>query len=316
MLIAAMSTAGAAMVRPWTAVLATASQPATPITFPVPRGACDCHVHIFGDSQRFPFSPTRTYTPELASLVELQRVHRALHTDRVVIVNPSVYGTDNSCTLDAMRRLGWNARAIAVIDEKTPETTLAEMDRAGVRGIRINLETSGQADPAAARERFQIAVQRIQRRKNWHIQLYARLSVIDAIADSIKAASMPIVLDHFAGAKAALGLAQPGLATVLQLLRSGSVYVKISGAYRCSTLAPDYPDVLPLAQALIAANPRRILWGTDWPHPSTASTSKTEISPLLQIDDGRLFNQLPIWAPQSSQRTLILVENPARLYGF
>jgi len=248
--------------------------------------------------------------------VELESLHRALHTDRVVIVNPSVYGTDNSCTLDAAKRLGSSARAIAVIDEKTPDAALDEMDRVGVRGIRVNLETRGQTDPALAHQLFQAGVERIKQRKNWHMQVYARLSVIEAIQDAIKAAPMPVVLDHFAGAKAALGPAQPGFATVLQLLRSGVVYVKISGAYRSSILAPDYPDVVPLAQALIAANPRRILWGTDWPHPSQVPGRKTEVSPLFQIDDGRLFNQLTVWSPQASERKMILVDNPANLYGF
>jgi len=308
--------AGAAIIRRSRSVLASASQPATPVNFQVPPGTCDCHVHIFGDPQRFPFSPSRTYTPEPASLEELESLHRALHTDRVVIVNPSVYGTDNSCTLDAAKRLGSSARAIAVIDEKTPDAVLDEMDRVGVRGIRVNLETRGQTDPALAHQLFQAGVERIKQRKNWHMQVYARLSVIEAIQDAIKAAPMPVVLDHFAGAKAALGPAQPGFATVLRLLRSGVVYVKISGAYRSSILAPDYPDVVPLAQALIAANPRRILWGTDWPHPSQVPGRKTEVSPLFQIDDGRLFNQLTVWAPQASERKMILVDNPANLYGF
>ena len=308
--------AGAAIIRRSRSVLASASQPATPVNFQVPPGTCDCHVHIFGDPQRFPFSPSRTYTPEPASLEELESLHRALHTDRVVIVNPSVYGTDNSCTLDAAKRLGSSARAIAVIDEKTPDAVLDEMDRVGVRGIRVNLETRGQTDPALAHQLFQAGVERIKQRKNWHMQVYARLSVIEAIQDAIKAAPMPVVLDHFAGAKAALGPAQPGFATVLRLLRSGVVYVKISGAYRSSILAPGYPDVVPLAQALIAANPRRILWGTDWPHPSQVPGRKTEVSPLFQIDDGRLFNQLTVWAPQASERKMILVDNPANLYGF
>ena len=315
-LITAVATSAAAVVGPWARVLASASQPATPVNFDVPAGACDCHVHVFGEPQRFPFSPSRTYTPELASIGEMRVLHRALHTDRVVIVNPSVYGTDNSCTLDAAKRLGSSARAIAVIDEKTPDAALDEMDRVGVRGIRVNLETRGQTDPALAHQLFQAGVERIKQRKNWHMQVYARLSVIEAIQDAIKAAPMPVVLDHFAGAKAALGPAQPGFATVLQLLRSGVVYVKISGAYRSSILAPDYPDVVPLAQALIAANPRRILWGTDWPHPSQVPGRKTEISPLFQIDDGRLFNQLTVWSPQASERKMILVDNPANLYGF
>lgn len=297
-------------------MLASASQPTTPVNFDVPAGSCDCHAHIFGDPRRFPFSSSRGYTPEPASVQEMRLLHRALHTDRAVVVNPSVYGTDNSCTLDAVKQLGPSARAIAVIDDKTPEAALDEMDRAGVRGIRINLETSGQGDPAVARQRFQAGVERIKGRKHWHIQVYARLSVIEGAVDLIKAAPMPVVCDHFGGAKAALGVAQPGFETLLKLLRSGKAYVKISGAYRSSTLAPDYPDVAPLAKALIAENPQRVLWGTDWPHPSQVPGRRMEVSPLLQIDDGRLFNQLAVWAPEAALRTTILVENPMKLYGF
>jgi predicted TIM-barrel fold metal-dependent hydrolase len=315
-LITAAAAGAAAVIRPWTTVPASASQLTTPVKFDVPTGACDCHVHVIGDIQRFPFSSSRTYTPEPASVEELRVLHRALHTDRVVVVNPSVYGTDNSCTLDALKQLGSIARAIVVIDDETPEAELNEMDRAGVRGIRINLETSGQADPAVARQRFKAAVERIKGRKNWHIQVYARLSVIEGIADLIDAAPMPVVFDHFGGAKAALGVAQPGFETLLKLLRSGMAYVKISGAYRSSTLRPEYPDVVPLAKALIAQNPKRILWGTDWPHPSQVPGRRTEISPLLQIDDGQLFNQLAVWAPGAATRATILVENPAKLYGF
>ena len=317
-LIIGAAASAAAVFRPWTTVLASASQPGTPVKFEVPAGACDCHVHVFGDPQRFPFSPSRTYTPEPASVQELRALHRALHLERVVVVNPSVYGTDNSCTLAAVKQLGSSARAIAVIDDKTPEAAIDDMDRAGVRGIRINLETNGQADPAVARQSFKAGVERIKGRKNWHIQVYARLSVIEAIADliAIAAAPMPVVFDHFGGAKAALGVSQPGFETLLKLVRSGTAYVKISGAYRSSTLAPDYSDVAPLAKALIAENPKRILWGTDWPHPSQVPDRKTEISPLFQIDDGRLFNQLAAWAPETATRASILVENPARLYGF
>ena len=315
-LITAAATGAATVLRSWTPVLAPASQPTTPVNFDVPAGSCDCHAHIFGDPQRFPFWSSRVYTPEPASVEEMRVLHRALHTDRVVVVNPSVYGTDNSCTLDAVKQLGSSARAVAVIDDKTPEAALDEMDRAGVRGIRINLETSGQADPAVARERFQAGVDRIKGRKHWHIQVYARLSVIEGAVDLIKVAPMPVVFDHFGGAKAALGVAQPGFETLLKLLRSGKAYVKISGAYRSSTLAPDYPDVMPLAKALIAENPQRVLWGTDWPHPSQVPGRRMEVSPLLQIDDGRLFNQLAVWAPEAALRTMILVENPTKLYGF
>jgi predicted TIM-barrel fold metal-dependent hydrolase len=317
LLIGAAATGAATLVRPLTTVLAAASQPVTPVNFAVPEGACDCHSHIFGDSHRFPFSPTRIYTPEPASIDEMRALHRALHTDRVVVVHPSVYGTDNSCTLDAIKQLAPRARAIAVIDDSTPESALDEMHRAGFRGIRLNLETFGESDPALARERIQAAIHRIKTRRTWHLQIYTRLSVIEAIADQFRSASMPIVFDHFGGAQAALGTEQPGFATLVKLVHSGKAYVKVSAAYRSSKQAPDYADVAPLAKALVAANPHRILWGTDWPHPSQVpGRPATEITPLFQIDDGRVFNQFALWAPDAGQRRTILVENPAKLYDF
>jgi predicted TIM-barrel fold metal-dependent hydrolase len=317
-LIGAAAAGAVALVRGGITVFASASQPSTLVNFDVPAGACDTHTHVFGDPQHFPFAAVRAYTPEPASVAEMRALHSALHTDRVVVVHPSVYGTDNSCTLDGMKQLGSIARGIAVIDEKTPESALDEMDRAGMRGIRVNLETTGQSDPAVARQRFQEAVDRIKRRSKWHIQVYTRLSVIEGIKEQVMAAPMPVVFDHFGGAQAALGVSQPGFDTLLNLVRTGKAYVKISAPYRSSTKPPDYADVAPLAKALIAANAQRILWGSDWPHPASpvAHRPVTEITPLWQVDDGRIFNQLPLWAPDAALRKTILVTNPAKLYGF
>jgi predicted TIM-barrel fold metal-dependent hydrolase len=307
----------AALVRPLTTLMGSASQPSTPVNFDVPPGACDCHTHVFGDPRRFPFAASRTYTPEPASIDEMRALHRALHTSRVVIVQPSVYGTDNACTLDGIRQLGSIARGVAVIDEKTPDSALDEMTRAGVRGIRLNLvDTRTQTDLSHVRQVFQTAAERVKSR-NWHIQIFTRLPVIQGLAEQVMASPVPVVFDHFGGVKASLGVQQAGFDTLLNLVRSGKAYVKISGAYRCSTQGPDYPDMVPFAKALIAANLQRIVWGTDWPHPAQVPGRKaTEITPLFQIDDGRLFNQLPVWAPEAAQRKTILVENPARLYGF
>jgi predicted TIM-barrel fold metal-dependent hydrolase len=317
-LIGAAVAGTTALVRGTLTVFAKASQPSTPVNFDVPPGACDTHTHIFGDPRRFPFATPRQYTPETASVAEMRALHRALHTERVVIVNPSVYGTDNSCTLDAIKQLGPSARGIAVIDEKTADSALDEMVRGGIRGIRINLETSGVSDPAISRQRFAAAIERVKNRK-WHIQMYTRLSVIESLKDQVAASPVPVVFDHFGGMQASLGLAQPGFPTLVNLVRTGKAYVKISGAYRSSTKAPDYPDVAPFAKALIAANPQRIVWGSDWPHPDSSQVpgrKVTDLAPLSQIDDGALLNQLPVWAPDAATRKMILVENPARLYGF
>ncbi|HEV1283796.1 MAG TPA: amidohydrolase family protein [Bryobacteraceae bacterium] len=288
----------------------------TPVEFAVPADACDCHTHIIGDPRQFPFSPARVYTPETASPQEMTALHRALHIKRVVIVTPSVYGTDNSATIYGIKTRGATARGVAVIDEKTSEGDLDSMAAAGIRGIRLNLAIGGQADLPVARQRFSSAVNRIKSR-NWHLQIYTNAALIAGIKDLVLASPVPVVFDHFGGIQTSLGPEQPGFAELVDLLRYGNAYVKISGAYRASTQAPDYADVAPYAKGLILANPERVLWGTDWPHPNSApSKDPTKVTPPLAIDDGRLFNQFAIWAPDPQIRRKILVDNPARLYGF
>src|ERR1700742_264010 len=249
---------------------AKAAQPSTPVNFDVPAGATDCHTHIHGDVEKFPYFTGRVYTPEPASPEEMATLHKALHIERVVIVTPSVYGTDNSATLFGMKARGPNARGVAVIDDNTPESALDTLGQEGFRGIRLNLATVGTNDFNVGRQRLQGAIERMKRRE-WHVQMFTTLAMISAIKDIVAASPMPVVFDHFGGAVAALGPTQPGFADLVELVRSGKAYVKISGAYRSSKLAPDYPDVAPLAQALIAANPDRIIWGSDWPHPDSTT---------------------------------------------
>jgi len=294
-----------------------ASQPKTAVAFAVPAGACDCHVHVFGGAAEFPFAAQRGYTPPPASAAELLALQRALRLSRVVIVQPSVYGSDNSCTLDGMRQLGPRARGVAVIDAATSQAALDEMQRAGIRGVRVNLETAGETDPDAARRNLAAAVERVAP-LGWHVQVYTRLSVITGLRDEVARLQVPIVFDHFGGAQAAGGIDQPGFAALLALVGAGHAYVKVSAAYRSSKKAPAYDDVAPLARALIAANPERILWGTDWPHPHAAppGAALDEIAPFFDIDNGLALNQLRIWAPNAAIRRKILVENPARLYDF
>jgi predicted TIM-barrel fold metal-dependent hydrolase len=300
------------------AVLAKAAQPSTPVNFDIPAGACDCHTHIHGDPAKFPFFAGRVYTPELASPEEMSALHKALNIERVVIVTPSVYGPDNSATLFGIMARGATARGVAVIDDKTPESDLDAMNKQGFRGIRLNLATGGVNDPSVGRPRFSAAVDRVKAR-GWHVQLFTNLAMISAIKDLVAASPVPVVFDHFGGALAGLSVDQPGFADLLELVKSGKAYVKISGAYRASKLSPDYADAAPLAKALIAANADRIIWGTDWPHPDSVTPpgrQVTDVTPLFQIDDGRLLNQLPVWAPDAATRNKILVDNPTRLYGF
>ena len=291
---------------------AKASQPATKVNFAVPAGACDCHTHIHGDPEKYPWFAGRVYTPEMALPAEMAAVHKALHMQRVVIVTPSVYGNDNSASLYGMKARGANARGVAVIDGTTTESELDTMGLLGMRGIRLNLATGGISDPAVGRQRLQAAFERMKRR-NWHVQLNTSLAMITAMKDLIAAAPVPVVFDHFGGARPELGVQQPGFADMVDLVRSGKAYVKISVS---AGPRPDYSVFMPLAKALISANTDRILWGTNWPHPNSAGGGTTRVSPLWQVDDGLVLNQLPLWAPDAATRKKILVDNPAKLYAF
>jgi predicted TIM-barrel fold metal-dependent hydrolase len=296
---------------------AEASQPSTRVNFAMPPHACDCHTHYYGDPKKFPLAPQHVYTPEGLRTEEMSALHRTLQIERVVIVTPSVYGTDNSATLFYMKVRGATARGIAVVDDKTPDSEIDSMYRRGIRGGRIIATPIGLPDPTTGRPIYQNAAARFKRH-NWHIQIYADLALISAIKDLVLASPVPTVFDHFGGLQAARGLQQPGFADLVELVRSGSAYVKISGAYRSSVKEPDYSDLAPFAKMLIEANPDRILWGSDWPHPAPPIARKdaSERMPLFPIDDGRLLNLLPVWAPETAIRRKILVENPARLFGF
>src|SRR3977135_4356779 len=272
-----LASIAAGVTMPNRTVFAAAAQPSTPVNFDVPAGACDCHTHIHGDPETFPFFSGRLYTPELASPEEMTALHKALQIERVVIVTPSVYGTDNSATLFGIKARGATARGVAVIDDKTPESDLDAMNQAGIRGVRLNLATGGVSDPAVARPRFQAAVERVKNR-NWHIQIFTSPAMISAVKDLVATSPVPVVFDHFGGAQAELGPEQPGFADLVELVRSGKAYVKISGAYRASKLGPDYPDAAPLAKALIAANADRIVWGTDWPHTGAVAPPGKQIT--------------------------------------
>jgi len=310
--IASMAAAGASLLATRTG-FAGAPTVRTAVDFDIPPGACDCHVHVF-DPARFPYAAERVYTPPAALIADLRDLQTALHFDRVVIVQPSVYGTDNSCTLDAIRTLGGRARGVAVIGPSTPAAALDDMAANGVRGVRLNFETAGETDPAAIK-RHLAAVSGQVHARNWHVQLNTSLAVIAALKEDLAALPFPVVIDHFGRAKAALGPSQAGFAALLELVGSGRAYVKISAAYRTSDKAPDFPDAPPIAQSLVAANPDRIVWGSNWPHPGRGTT-RTAIAPPYPNDDGLLLNQLPRWVPDAAIRRKILVDNPARLYGF
>ena len=291
---------------------AKASQPATDVNFDIPAGACDCHTHIHGNPEKFPWFAGRTYTPEMALPEEMTALHKALKMQRVVIVTPSVYGPDNSATIYGMAARGKDARGVAVIDDKTTDAELDRLASLGFRGIRLNLSTAGIDDPKIATERFVTAAGRVKSR-NWHVQLNTTLPVIAAMKDVLAASPVTLVFDHYGNAKEELGVEQPGFSDLVSLVGSGKAYVKISvsGGPR-----QNYGYFTPLARMLISANVDRILWGSNWPHPNSVGGSTSKVTPLWQVDDALVLNLLPAWAPDAEVRKKILVDNPARLYEF
>jgi predicted TIM-barrel fold metal-dependent hydrolase len=286
----------------------------TPVNFEVPRGACDCHVHVF-DPARFPYFSGRVYTPPEATAEDLLALQKQLHFDRVVIVQPSVYGVDNACTLDAMKKLGpARARGVAVIDKTISQGQLDDLAAAGMCGVRLNFETAGETNPDDARRRVVETAEQL-RGRTWHIQFNAALPLVAALKDELAAVPMPVVIDHFARAKAKGGVNQPGFDVLLALVKSGKAYVKLSATYRISDQPPHYPDAPPIAQAFINANPDRMVWGSNWPHPGRGKT-REDLAPPHPSDDGAQINQLPTWTSDPATQKKILADNPARLYGF
>lgn len=287
------------------------------LNFTMPALACDCHTHVFGPAGQFPFAADRQYTPGDASVAELLALQAHLGLERVVIVHPSPYGADNACTVDALRQLGNRARGVAVIDTATTDAELRDMHDAGVRGVRLNLETTGVSDPLLAAEQLRWASARVAP-LGWHMQMYTQLSVVVSLQDQISALPIPLVVDHFCRASADLGVEQPGFDVLLNLVRAGKVWVKLSAPHRISEL-PDCDDVRPLVQALIAANPDRMLWGSDWPHPGAKPGKPRrldEIETFNPINDGRALNRLNEWVGDAATLHKILVANPQALYDF
>ena len=269
---------------------------------PVPSGACDSHFHIFGPKDRYPYATERNYTPPDASVANYRKLIETLGIERQVIVQPSVYGTDNARTLDALREFGQTCRGVVVIAPETPLAELRAMHDLGVRGVRFNAVTGG----SAGVEALEAMAARIAP-LGWHIQLFLRSEIYPWIEPVLKRLPVDFVIDHMGQTMTAKGVDDPGFKAVLRLIDQGHGWAKITGAYRISSNGPPYSDSAPFAKALIQAAPDRIVWGTDWPHPDV----KGEMP-----DDGSLLDLLSEWAPDIVLRRRILVDNPARLYGF
>lgn len=280
-------------------------------------GICDCHTHVFPPTSQFPFAANRHYTPDTASVGSLLAMHRDIGVERVVIVHPSPYGDDNSSLLWAMRTIGKSARGVAVISDTTSAEMLNTLHQGGVRGTRLNLETVGQNDPSIAQQQLLRTAKQVAP-LGWHIQMYTNLGVIVGLHDTIMQSAATVVIDHFGRLNAAAGLNQPGFDALLSLVRSGKVYVKLSAGYRVSEVS-GYSDLDPFAEALIAANPDRMLWGTDWPHPFPPKGTVRNpaiIEKAHAEDNMAAIRRVARWAKTQDIAKKILVDNPARLYDF
>lgn len=280
--------------------------PARPVNPPglvLPPDTCDCHNHVFGPAATFPYSQPRSYSPPDAPIAEYIALHSTLGVNRSVIVQPSVYGTDHRATLDAMRTYpAGRIRGVAVTGTDTPPERLRELHDAGIRGTRVNVLFKGGASMADAR--------RIAERVaplGWHVQFLIDISQAQEALVEMASFPVDVVIDHMGHMPAALGPGHPAFQSLLRLLGTGRCWVKLSGPYRISALEFPYRDVDPFVEALVNCNPERLVWGTDWPHPAIAKAMP---------DDGALVDLLATWLPGERLRRQVLVENPARLYGF
>ncbi len=285
----------------------------------VPAHACDCHMHVFGPLHAYPPAARRTYTPVPAPLPAYLKMARTLGLERVVFVQPSAYGADNRCLLDAMAQIGSAARGIIGLDETITDDALLAMNACGVRGVRLNMASRGARDIKQAQQMIRRVFGRVSP-LGWHIQMFVDLDVVIGLTSVLRDLPIPFVFDHMALARAAFGTGQSGFRNLCDLLASGACWVKLSGADRISRNdRAEFEDALPIMRELIAANPEQLVWGTDWPHTGKHGHAENSVPPPIEyrpLDTGRLLDLLAEAAPDQVTLTEILVNNPARLYGY
>jgi 2-pyrone-4,6-dicarboxylate lactonase len=283
-------------------------EPTRPI-IATPRNACDTHCHVFGPAAQFPYAPERSYTPPDAPLAKYLAMLDTLGCDRGVLVQGSAHGRDNAAMLDALERQPERLRGVAVADRDTAAATFGTWDALGVRGLRFNhffrdgqLHYRGGVPLEDAK-----ILSPVLRDLGWHLQLWIDVKDLPATIPILKEIGLPVVIDHMGRTDAQAGVTAPGFQALLRLLGEGGCWVKLSGAHRVSHQAPDYPDARALHVALVKENPEQLVWGSDWPHPRM----EDEMPNAGHLLD--LFNE---WTEDDAIRRRILVDNPARLYGF
>jgi len=284
------------------------AQPKRP-RVPPPPGAWDSHFHIFGPSDKFPYLPGRAYTPPAAPVERLIALLDRLGFANGLVVQGNAHVYDNSVVLDALERFPQRLRCVAITDTRIKPETLRDWHRLGMRGLRFHLF------PQQPNYRRGVGLDVFEGfRKTmgdlgWVAQFYCDHRMLAPTAAALRDISreMPVIVDHLGMVPAAQGVGDPNIRALLKLVGDGHAYVKLSAVYRLSAQFPDYADARPLHDALVRANPERLMWGTDWPHPSIAA----EVMP----DDGHLLDLFYDWTPDEKARRRVLVDTPARLFA-
>jgi predicted TIM-barrel fold metal-dependent hydrolase len=273
----------------------------------MPPGACDTHAHICGPFRDYRYAAERIYTPPDATWPMYRRMLDTLGVERAVLTQPSVYGTDNSAMVDVLKAGGESLRGVAVVEPSIDDAALRSLHEAGVRGVRINIVDRRENRNVMVLEEIMPLARRIAP-LGWHIEFLLQADAVPDLAAACLQLPVPIVLGHLGYVHADKGgAANAGFQALLRLLDSGRCWVKLTGPYRISAEELPYRDVVPMAHALAAAAPERLLWGTDWPHVMMKKRMP---------NDADIADLLLDWVPGVAAREAILVENPRRLYGF
>lgn len=264
-------------------------------------GSCDAHCHVFGPAAKFPYAPSRRYTPQDAPKEALAALHARLGIERAVIVQASCHGTDNRAMLDAVASAPDRYRGVAIVDDGFTDSDFEALHRGGVRGVRFNFvrHLGGAPDLAV----FHRVLEQISG-YGWHVVLHLDASDIIPLSDMIRRLPVPFVIDHMGRVNFTVGLDQPAFRGLLELARLEQCWIKVCGSDRIAK--PPYAAAVPFARALVEATPSHVLWGTDFPHPNLDHVA----------DEAALIDLIPMFAAAAQERQRLLVGNPAQLYGF
>lgn len=272
----------------------------------LPPLACDSHAHVIGPASRYPLSPARVYTPPDCVIADYRHMLATVGLQRAVLVQPSIYGSDNRLLLDTLAGDPRRLRGVAVAGDDVDATALARWHALGVRGLRVNLVDRHDRGGPLPLTQLQALARRIAP-LGWHLELLVHADEHAAELPALHDLAVPVVLGHFGYLNVGRGVDDPGFRTLLQLLEAGRTWVKLTGPYRLTRAPLPYAECDALAQALVAAAPQRLLWGSDWPHVMLRG---------VMPNDAELVDLIARWLPDEALRQRVLVDNPAVLYGF